>query len=218
LSALTLRVAATALLVAATATSMADEVATEAAPAPAPAPAPSIWQELHPGLGLGVTFRDSHITGKLVPASITWKDNRYEFFAAYFRDQRIDGFRYQGYPAHIGLAPPMWAFSVSRRFNFIDRARFKSFLGLGVAYLDTTPCVSPDEANNHTPRLDYNERVYHGCDTLNGSRFNYALQLGFRLYNHDRSQGLDFAYRHISNAGMTSGNRGEDFVNALLVF
>lgn len=176
------------------------------------------WHGIHPALGVGATHRSDQWTGKLVPASITWLDDRYEFFVAYFRDQTISGLVYQGYPAHIDLAPPLWAFTLSRRFNFVDRPRFKSFLGLGVAYLDTEPCANPAVQNDHTPVLDFYEPVYHGCDKLNGSRLNYALQLGLRIYNHTWSQGLEFNYRHISNAGMTSGNRGEDFLTALLVF
>ena len=69
-----------------------------------------------------------------------------------------------------------------------------------------------------TPVLDAYERVYHGCNKLDGSRLNYALQLGVRAYMADRSQGLELVYRRISDAGMTNGNRGEDFVTALLVF
>jgi len=176
------------------------------------------WYGIHPALGVGATHRSNQWTGKLVPASLTWDDDRYEFFMAYFRDQTISGLIYEGYPAHMGLAPPLWAFTLSRRFNFVDRPRFKSFLGLGVAYLDTDPCTNSAQQNDHTPVLDYYEPVYHGCDRLNGSRLNYALQLGLRVYNHDRTQGLEFGYRHISNAGMTSGNRGEDLLTALLAF
>lgn len=186
--------------------------------ATAPADARSFWRDLHPGLGVGATFRSGKVTGKLVPASVTWHDDRYEFTVAYFRDQTISGIRYQGYPAHEGLAPPLWAFTLSRRFHFYDRPQFKAFLGLGAAYLDTHPCSNSAEQNDHTPVLDYYEPVYHGCDKLNGSRLNYALSLGIRLYNRDRSQGLDFTYRHLSNAGMTSGNRGEDFITGELVF
>jgi hypothetical protein len=186
-----------------------------------PAPAnfvATLLAELHPALGLGATLRTRTVTGKLVPVSIAWRDNRYEFFAAYFRDQEFSGLTYQGYPAHIGLAPPLRAYSLSRRFNVLDRRHLKLFAGVGAAYLDTRPCATLDEAHDRTPRLDYNERVYRGCDKLNGSRLNFALQLGIRVYNHDESAGFEFAYRHISNAGMTSGNEGEDFVTAMLVF
>jgi hypothetical protein len=98
----------------------------------------AFWKDVHLAAGLGLTYR-TQVTGKLVPVSATWNDNRWEFFAAHFRDQTISGLRYQGYPAHEGLAPPMWAASVSRRFNFVDRPKFQSFVGIGAAYLDTTP-------------------------------------------------------------------------------
>jgi hypothetical protein len=204
----------TVLLLLASLTSHADDPATPTADQPAT----TGLRDIHPALGLGATHRSNQWTGKLVPASVTWKDDRYEFFVAYFRDQRIGGLIDQGFPAHIGLAPPLWAFSLSRRFNVVDRRRFKSFFGLGVAYVDSHPCATPTESNDRTPRLDFYEPVYHGCDKLNGSRLNYALQLGIRAYNHDRSQGIEFAYRHISNAGMTSGNRGEDLLTGVLVF
>jgi hypothetical protein len=193
-----------------------------ASPARADDAQPSLAQGLlgdfRPALGLGATIRSDKITGKLVPASLTWYDNRYELFVAYFRDQEISGLRLNGYPAHIGLAPPLWALSFSRRVQFVDRPRFKAFLGVGGAWLDTSPCQSPDQANDRTPHLDYYEPVYHGCDKLNGSRLNFALQLGARLYSTDGGIGVDLTFRHISNGGMTSGNRGEDFVTAQFVF
>jgi hypothetical protein len=221
------------LLLTSMVTAAADEAATAPAPAQAPgpssspiaspaaapaAPTNSFWSDVHPAAGVGITFRSKQITGKLVPASVTWKDDRYEFFLAYFRDQETPGLTYQGYPAHVGLAPPLWAASLSRRFNFIDRPQLKAFAGVGVAYLDTDPCDTAAEANDLTPVLDANERVYHGCNKLDGSRLNYALQLGVRLYSRDHSQGVELVYRHISDAGMTNGNRGEDFLTAALVF
>ena len=177
----------------------------------------AFWKDVHLAAGFGLTYR-TQVTGKLVPVSATWNDNRWEFFAAHFRDQTISGLRYQGYPAHEGLAPPMWAATVSRRFNFVDRPKFQSFVGIGAAYLDTNPCPNSVTANDHTPVLDYYEYVYHGCDKLNGSKLNYSLQLGMRFYDSHRSHALEFAYRHFSNAGMTSGNRGEDLLTAMLVF
>jgi hypothetical protein len=226
-------VAVAALLLAAAVTAGADEAAVAPAPAEAPgpqsppaaaptaapaAPAKSVWSEVHPAAGVGITIRTNKITGKLVPASVTWKDDHYEFFVAYFRDQEVPDLTYQGFPAHIGLAPPMWAYALSRRFNFVDRQQLKAFAGVGVAYLDTHPCDTAAQANDMTPALDAYERVYHGCNKLDGSRLNYALQLGVRLYMADHSQGVELVYRHISDAGMTNGNRGEDFVTAALVF
>lgn len=183
-----------------------------------PTPAEGLFGDLRPALGLGATFRSSKVTGKLVPASLTWHDNRYELFVAYFRDQEIGGLMLNGYPAHIGLAPPLWAVSLSRRVQFVDKPRFKAFVGFGGAWLDTQPCQTLDQANDRTPHLDYYEPVYHGCDKLNGSRLNFALQLGARVYSTEGGVGIDLTYRHISNGGMTSGNRGEDFVTAQFVF
>jgi len=177
----------------------------------------SFWRDVHLAAGLGLTYR-TRVTGKVVPASATWNDNRWEFFTGYFSDQKLGGLIYQGYPAHEGLAPPMWAFTMSRRLNFVDRRQFQSFVGFGAAYLNTSPCQNSATSNDHTPVLDYYEYVYHGCDKLNGSKLNYALQIGMRFYDRHRDHALEFAYRHFSNAGMTSGNRGEDLLTALLVF
>ena len=176
-----------------------------------------LLHDVHLGAGLGATWR-TQITGKLAPVTATWDDNRWEMLLAYFGDQKITGILYQGNMAHEGLAPPMWAFAVSRRFNFVDRHRFQAFAGLGAAFLNTTPCGNSNAANNHTPVHDYAEYVYHGCDKLNGSKLNYSLQVGMRFYDRNRDHALDVALRHFSNAGMTYGNRGEDFVTAILVF
>ncbi len=199
-------------------------LAADAAPSDtvaAPTGETSTWLErieaVHPALGLGVTVRGG-ITGKLAPGSLTWDDGRWELFLAYFRDQRRGGLTLNRYPAHIGLAPPMWALTASRRFQFIERPRFRAFAGIGIAYLDTHPCTSSAAQNDRTPVLDYYETVYRGCDKLNGSRLNYALQLGARLYSADHGMGLEFAYRHFSNAGLTFTNLGEDLVTAMLVF
>ena len=206
------RLAGATLLLVATALARADE-----APPPAPAGG-GVFGDVRVALGVGVTFRSKEITGKLAPAAVTFDHDRYEVFLAWFRDQDIGGQQLNGYPAHIGLAPPLWALTASRRFLFIEREHVEAFFGAGVAYLDTSPCGSVTAQNDRTPVLDYTEPVYHGCDKLNGSRLNYALSLGTRLYGTDRSFGLDLAYRHISNAGLTNGNRGEDFITAQIVF
>ncbi|GEM_PF-5574376 len=186
---------------------------------PAPALAGGgVFGDVRVAVGIGATFRSGDITGKLAPAAVTFAGDRYEVFLAWFRDQDRGGLRLNGYPAHIGLAPPLWALTASRRFLFVDRPRVQAFFGAGIAYLDTSPCGSVDAQNDRTPQYDYLEPVYHGCDKLNGSRLNYTLSLGTRIYGADRSFGLDLAYRHISNAGLTNGNRGEDFVTAQIVF
>jgi Lipid A 3-O-deacylase (PagL) len=195
----------------------ADEAPAPPAAAAAPAPEPGwltrTFGEIHPSAGVGLALRWPHVSGKVAPVSITWKEDRYELFAAYFQNEVVGGYHLQGEPAHIGYAPPHFTYALSRRFNVVDRDRIKAFAGIGVAYEGTKLCRTVDEANDRTITL-----VYHGCDKLNGSHWNYLLQLGVRYYNADRSQGIEFAYRHISNAGLAPPNLGDNFLTLLLVF
>jgi len=174
--------------------------------------------EVHVGAGVGLQLRWPHVAGKLIPASVTWKDDRYELFGGYFQDAQVNGYRLDGYPAHIGWAPQHRIVALSRRFNLVDRERLRVFVGIGVAYKDTTLCHSIDAANDRTITLDYTEPVYHGCDKLNGSHLNYLPQLGVRYYNASRSQGIELAFKHLSNAGLASPNVGENFLALELIF
>ncbi|MBS0395365.1 MAG: acyloxyacyl hydrolase [Proteobacteria bacterium] len=163
-------------------------------------------------------LRLPHVAGKLVPASVTWRGDRYELFAGYFQDSVVNGYRLDGYPAHVGWAPIHKIVAVSRRFNVVDRPRLKAFAGVGAAYKATTLCHSIDAANDRTVTLDYVEPVYHGCDKLNGSHLNYLSQVGLRYYSADRSSGIELAFRHLSNAGLASPNVGENFVTLELLW
>ncbi len=182
------------------------------------APAKSFWSDLHPAAGVGITFRSKQITGKLVPASITWKDDHYEFFVAYFRDQEIPDLTFQGSRRTSAWRRPCGP-PRSAGASTSSTARSSRPSPASASPTSTrTHATTAAQANDMTPALDAYERVYHGCNKLDGSRLNYALQLGVRVYMADHSQGLELVYRHISDAGMTNGNRGEDFVTALLVF
>jgi hypothetical protein len=174
--------------------------------------------EVHVGAGVGLQLRWPHVAGKLVPASVTWKDDRYELFGGYFQDAQVNGYRLGGYPAHIGWAPQHRIFALSRRFNVVETSRWRAFLAIGVAYKDTRLCHSIDAANDRTVTLDYFEPVYHGCDKLNGSHLNYLPQFGVRYYNANRSQGIELAFKHVSNAGLASPNVGENFLALELIF
>lgn len=189
-----------------------------AAPAREPGWLARTFGDLHPSAGVGLAVRWPHVSGKLVPVSLTWKEDRYELFAAYFQNEVVGGYHIDGEPAHIGYAPPHFTYALSRRFNVVDHARLKAFAGIGVAYEGTKLCKTVDEANDRTITLDYFEPVYRGCDKLNGSHLNYLLQLGARFYNADRSQGIELAYRHISNAGLAPPNLGDNFLTLVLVF
>jgi hypothetical protein len=175
------------------------------------------------GAGSGIAFRSKFIIGKAIPVSFTWNDNRYELSAIYLRDQQVEGFRIPvrpgddaRFPAHVGVAPQAMMYSASRRFNWVDRDSFKLYFGLGVAYKDTKLCKRSDDWNDRTPELDYYHPHYTGCDKLNGSHFNYALSLGFR--KKVGPQYVQFTYRHFSNAGISSPNRGLDLITGELMF
>ncbi len=189
-----------------------------ATPVAAPGWLTRAFGEIHASGGVGLALRWPHVSGKVAPVSVTWKEDRYELFAAYFQNEVVGGYQLQGEPAHIGYAPPHVTYALSRRFNVIDRDQLKGFAGIGVAYEGTKLCKTVDEANDRTITLDYSEPVYHGCDKLNGSHWNYLLQLGVRFYNAARSQGIEFAYRHISNAGLAPPNLGDNFLTLVLVF
>jgi Lipid A 3-O-deacylase (PagL) len=171
----------------------------------------------HLAIGGGGAFTMSDYTGSLISGAVTWNDDRYELFVARLNDQIASSDWYGDEDAHIGLAPPLRLVTASRRFNIVDRSRFRAFLGAGVGYVDATPCIVTGEAST-TIATDAEEPVYRGCDHLNGSSWNFALQAGFRGYNRDHSLGVDLAYRHLSNAGLTSGNHGQDFITLMVVF
>ena len=91
------------------------------------------------------------------------------------------------------LANPNWTFQISRRWTFIRRAEAKFFFGLGGAYKTET-------------------------DELNGSRLNFAEQLGVRFTRSAAGAGFELALRHMSNAGLKRPNKGQDFVTVIYVF
>ena len=55
-------------------------------------------------------------------------------------------------------------------------------------------------------------------DDLNGSNWNFAEQLGWRFPQQANSGRVEFALRHVSNAGLKKPNRGEDFLTLAYVF
>jgi len=93
----------------------------------------------------------------------------------------------------IELADVNWAFQLSRRWTLIRTPKAKFFLGFGGTY-------KTEE------------------DILNGSHWNFAEQAGVRLTGSNAGPGIEFAVRHISNAGIRLPNKGEDFVTLVYVF
>lgn len=144
----------------------------------------------HFALGAGMTYQYDGSKGTTV-AVATWSthDDHYELAA----------FRFLTAQTRFGcaLAEPNWVFEASRRWrlhwSLIDRSGVELFVGAGAAYINKT-------------------------DNLNGSNWNFAEQLGWRFPKQASGHRLDFAIRHVSNAGIKKPNRGEDFLTLAYVF
>jgi hypothetical protein len=93
----------------------------------------------------------------------------------------------------VSLADPNWTFRISRRWTFVRKPAAKIFFGLGGAYKTET-------------------------DDINGSRLNFAEQLGVRSTRSNAGAGFEIAIRHMSNAGLKKPNKGQDFVTVIYVF
>jgi hypothetical protein len=55
-------------------------------------------------------------------------------------------------------------------------------------------------------------------DDLNGSNWNFAERLGWRVPQPVHGGRVEFAIRHVSNAGLKKPNKGEDFLTSAYVF
>jgi hypothetical protein len=144
----------------------------------------------HFALGAGMTYQYDGSKGTTV-AVATWSthDDHYELAA----------FRFLTAQTRFGraLAEPNWVFEASRRWwlhwSLIDRSGVELFVGAGAAYVNKT-------------------------DNLNGSNWNFAEQLGWRFPKQASGHRLEFAIRHISNAGIKKPNRGKYFLTLSYVF
>jgi Lipid A 3-O-deacylase (PagL) len=154
-----------------------------------PASEPSdVYGHLALGTGMSVQY-DGTNTTPLGLATWTWDDDHYELAA----------FRFLTAQRRIGetLARPNWAFELSRRWrlncSLIDRSGLQLFVGAGAAYKTET-------------------------DELNGSRLNFAEQFGWRFPRQENGGQVEFAIRHVSNAGFKKPNKGQDFLTLAYVF
>jgi hypothetical protein len=159
-----------------------------AAEAPAGEPTDFLHGHLAVGGGMSVQY-DGTSTSDVALATWTWDHDHYELAA----------FRFVSSQTRLGetLASPNWAFEVSRRWrlnwSLIDRSGLQMFFGAGAAYKTET-------------------------DELNGSRLNFAEQFGWRFPRQENGGQVEFALRHISNAGIKKPNRGQDFITLAYVF
>ena len=158
--------------------------------AEAPAAEPSGFLDGHLAVGAGMSVQyDGTSTADIGLATWTWHDDHYELAA----------FRFLSSQTRLGetLAAPNWAFEVSRRWrlnwSLIDRSGLQMFFGGGAAYKTET-------------------------DELNGSRLNFAEQLGWRFPQQENGGRVEFVLRHISNAGIKKPNKGQDFLTLAYVF
>jgi hypothetical protein len=114
-----------------------------------------------------------------------------------WRDDHYElaAFRFLTAQTRLGhaLSDPNWVFEVSRRWQLIDRSGVQLFFGGGAAYKSNT-------------------------DDLNGSHLNFAEQLGWRFPRQVNGGEVEFAIRHISNAGLKKPNKGEDFLTLAYEF
>ena len=150
----------------------------------------SLFLDGHIAVGAGMTYQYDGSKGTTLGVA-TWSthDDHYELAA----------FRFLTAQTRFGsaLAEPNWVFEASRRWrlhwSLIDRSGVELFIGGGAAYKTKT-------------------------DDLNGSNLNFAEQLGWRFPKQASGHRLEFAIRHVSNAGIKKPNRGEDFLTLAYVF
>jgi hypothetical protein len=140
--------------------------------------------------GAGMTYQYDGSKGTdLVLATWSTRDDHYELAA----------FRFLTPQTRLGcaLAESNWVFEASRRWRIhwtlIDHSGVDLFFGMGAAYKTKT-------------------------DDINGSNWNFAEQLGWRFPQRAHGGRVEFAIRHVSNAGLKKPNRGEDFVTLAYVF
>jgi hypothetical protein len=138
----------------------------------------------HLALGTGMTYQyDGTKTASLGVITWTWHDNHYELAV----------FRFLTAQRRLGetLAGPDWVFEASRRWrlhwSLIDPSGLQLFIGAGAAYKNAT-------------------------DRMNGSHLNFAEQLGWRFPRQANGGQVEFAIRHVSNAGLKKPNKGQDFL------
>jgi hypothetical protein len=136
-------------------------------------------------IGLGGTYHYWGTTGSYVlPVTVTWSDNRYEF--GFFRFTNHQLLLLPGTQYDRDGAKPYWGVSLSRRFQLFERGRVRGFVGFGLA-------------------------VRSESDTLSSTRWDFASQLGLRFRLPGNRAIADLTVRHWSNGGIRLPNHGQDF-------
>jgi hypothetical protein len=156
-----------------------------AAYAPRSADAQSLCETCEVQIGVGGTYHYWGETGSLVlPVSVTWSENRYEFGVFRFTNSQL--LELPGTHREREMAYPYWGASLSRRWQLFERGPVQGFVGFGLSAKTES-------------------------DTLSVTRWDFASQLGLRFHLlGDRLVG-DVTMRHWSNGGVRLPNHGQDF-------
>jgi hypothetical protein len=153
--------------------------------APRLALAQAFCQSCEVQVGVGGTYHYWATTGSLVlPVSVTWSDNRYEFAAFRFTDQQLLPF--PGTHRERLMANPYWGTSLSRRLRLFDLGPVQGYAGFGLAEKSES-------------------------DVLSVTRWDFAEQLGLRFHLPGKRVIGEVTMRHWSNAGIRLPNHGQDF-------
>jgi len=156
-----------------------------AAYAPPPVEAQSVCESCEVQIGLGETYHYWATTGSLVlPVSVTWSDNRYEFGGFRFTNQQLLSLSGMREARH--MANPYWGASLSRRWRLFDRGPVQGYFGFGLAARTES-------------------------DVLSATRWDFASQLGLRFRLPGSRVIGEVTMRHWSNAGIQLPNHGQDF-------
>jgi len=153
--------------------------------APRPAEAQSLCESCEVQIGLGGTYHYWGTTGSLVlPVSVTWSEDRYEFGVFRFTTQQL--LALPGTHEERQMANPYWGASLSRRWQLFEHGSVKGYFGFGLAAKTES-------------------------DTLSVTRWDFASQLGLRFRVPGNRVIGEVTMRHWSNGGLRLPNHGQDF-------
>ena len=156
-----------------------------AAYAPSPVEAQSFCDSCEVQVGIGETYHYWAKTGSLVlPVSVTWSDNRYEFAGFRFTSQQF--LPWPGTHEERHMANPYWGTSLSRRWRVFEHGPIQGYVGFGVS-------------------------VKTEADVLSVTRWDFASQVGLRFRVPGSPVTGEVTMRHWSNAGIQLPNHGQDF-------
>ncbi len=136
-------------------------------------------------IGAGATYDYWARTGSLVlPVTVTWSENRYEFGIFRFTDQQL--LPLPGTRRERQMADPYWGASLSRLWQVFERGPVQGYFGFRLAARSES-------------------------DVLSVTRWDFASQLGLRFRLADSRVIGEVTMRHWSNAGIQLPNHGQDF-------